>query len=91
MKTPNQKQKIAMYEAFLHKINAFIISCNNDGIKELIANADNWSYAHRRGEFLTDNQREKIINNMFWKLLDTPESDKKTSERQANFSKFRKV
>ena len=91
MKTPTLRQKVDQYESFLHKINSFIVSCNNDGIKELVENADNWSYAHRRGEFLTDNQREKIINNMFWKLLDTPKSDKKTSERQANYSKFRKV
>jgi len=91
MKTPNLRQKVDQYETFLHKINSFIVSCNNDGIRELVENADNWSYSHRRGEFLTDKQREKIINDMFWKLLDTPKSDKETSERQANYSKFRKV
>lgn len=82
MKKPTNKEKISQYEAFLHKINSFIISCNNDGIRELVENADNWSYAHRRGEFLTDNQRQKMINNAFWKLLDTPNADKATTERQ---------
>lgn len=82
MKSPTNKEKILQYETFLHKINMFCISGNNDGIKELVENADNWSYAHRRGEFLTDKQREKIINNMFWKLCDTPKTDKDSEERQ---------
>lgn len=86
MNTPNQKEKISMYEAFLHKINAFIVSCNNDGIKELVENADNWSYAHRRGEFVTDAQRNKMINSAFWKLLDTPKTDKDSEERQKFWS-----
>ena len=76
-----------MYELFLHKINSFIVSCNNDGIKELIANADNWSYSHRCGEFVTDNKRQQTINNALWKLLDTPKSDKETKERQSKYSK----
>jgi hypothetical protein len=87
MKTPTNKEKILQYEAFLHKINSFIVSCNNDGIKELVENADNWSYSHRCGEFVTDNQRQKMINGTFWKLLDTPKADKATQERQAKYSK----
>jgi hypothetical protein len=82
MKTPTLKQKVEMYENFLHKINIFIISGNNDGIRELVNNADNWSYAHRSGEFLTDKQRRKMINDMFQKLCDTPKADKETKERQ---------
>jgi hypothetical protein len=82
MKTPTLKQKVEMYENFLHKINIFIISGNNDGIRELVNNADNWSYAHRSGEFLTDKQRRRMINDMFQKLCDTPNTDKITKERQ---------
>lgn len=85
MKVPTLRQKVDHYESFLHKINSFIVSSNNDGIKELVENADNWSYAHRRGEFLTDKQRETIINDMFWKLLDTPKADKATKERQTKY------
>ena len=83
MKTPNKNEKITMYESFLHKINSFIVSCNNDGIKELVENADNWSYAFRisNGE-LSDREQQKVINNAFWKLCDTPKSDKVTQERQ---------
>ncbi len=73
---------MTQYEAFLHKINMFIVSCNNDGIRELVENADNWSYSHRSGEFVTDTQRDKMINGTFWKLLDTPKADKATQEGQ---------
>ena len=78
MKKPTNKQKIEMYEAFLHKINLGIVCCNNLMIQELVANADRWSYAHRRGEFVSDKQRKQMINNMFQKLCDTPEADKAT-------------
>ena len=43
MKTPTLKEKVKQYEAFLHKINACIISCNHEGVRELVQNADNWS------------------------------------------------
>jgi hypothetical protein len=90
MKTPTLKQKVEQYENFLHKINIFIISGNNDGIKELVNNADNWSYAHRSGEFLTDKQRRKMINDMFQKLCDTPKTDKAAEERQRAFTELAK-
>jgi hypothetical protein len=90
MKTPTLKQKVAQYEAFLHKINMFIVSCNNDGIRELVENADNWSYSHRSGEFVTDTQRDKMINGTFWKLLDTPKADKVTKERQKAWTEAQK-
>jgi len=82
MKSPTNKEKILQYETFLHKINMFCISGNNEGIKELVENADNWSYSHRCGECVTDNQRKKMINGTFWKLCDTPKSDKDAEERQ---------
>jgi hypothetical protein len=86
MKSPTNKQKIEMYESFLHRINSFVISGNNEGIGELIQNADNWSYSHRRGNGeLSDRDQQKIINNTFWKLCDTPHSDKKTIERQKKY------
>lgn len=87
MKTPTLKQKVEMYEYFLHKINMFCISGNNDGIRELVENADNWSYSHRSGEFVTDSQRQKMIDGKFWKLVDTPKADKATEKRQVKYSK----
>ena len=86
MKTPTLRQKVDQYETFLHRINMFIISGNNDGIRELVENADNWSYSHRSGEFATDAQRDKMINGAFWKLCDTPKTDKDSEERQKFWS-----
>ena len=83
MKTPTLKEKVKMYESYLHKINMFIISGNTKGISELVRNADIWSYAHRvgNGEF-SERKQQKAINNAFHKLLDTPQADKDTKERQ---------
>jgi hypothetical protein len=91
MKTPTLREKVYQYELFLHKINSFIVSCNNDGIKELVENADNWSYSHRisNGE-LSDREQQKLINNAFWKLLDTPKTYKTIDEMQKKYSEARK-
>jgi hypothetical protein len=91
MKTPTLKEKVSQYESFLHKINSFIVSCNNDGIKELVENADIWSYAHRVGNGeLSDREQQKLINNAFWKLLDTPKTHKAVEEMQKKYSEARK-
>ena len=87
MKKPTKNEKISIYEEFLHKINMFIISSNDEGIRELVYNADNWSYAHRRGEFITEKQRQKMINSALWNLCDTPNADKTTKERQRKYEK----
>jgi hypothetical protein len=87
MKNPTLKQKVAQYEAFLHKINMFIISPNNDGIRELVENADIWSYAHRVGNGeLSDKKQQQAINKAFWKLCDTPKTDKDSEDRQKFWS-----
>jgi hypothetical protein len=86
MKKPTLKEKVEHYETFLHKINLFITCCNHDGVAELVKNADGWSYAHRSGEFVTDKQRDQMIANAFWKLCDTPETNKASAERQSKYS-----
>jgi hypothetical protein len=91
MKTPTLKEKVSQYESFLHKINSFIVSCNNDGIAELVQNADNWSYSHRVGNGEpSDREQQRMINNAFWKLLDTPEADKASKERQQKYTEVLK-
>jgi hypothetical protein len=91
MKTPTNKEKILQYESFLHKINSFIVSCNNDGIKELVENADNFSYSYRVGNGEpSDREQQQIINKAFWKLLDTPKADKATEERQKAWTEAQK-
>lgn len=90
MKNPTLKQKIKQYEAFLHLINSFIISGSHEGIRELVKNADNWSYAHRRGNGeLSERKQQQAINNAFWNLLKTPNADKETEERQKAYLKIK--
>jgi hypothetical protein len=87
MKTPTLRKKVDQYESFLHKINMCCISGNNDGIRELVENADIWSYAHRVGNGeLSDKKQQQAINNAFWKLCDTPKTDKDSEERQKFWS-----
>ena len=49
MKTPDDKEKIAMYERYLHALSVMCTCSDGFGIKELVTNADIWSYAHRVG------------------------------------------
>jgi len=90
MKKPTQKQKIEMYEKFLHKINMCVICCDNTGIQELVHNADMWSYAFRVGNGgLSERQQQRVVTEAFWKLCDTPKSDKETEERQKKYLEFK--
>jgi hypothetical protein len=91
MKNPTLKEKVKMYEDYLHRINMFVICSDNDGVAELVQNADNWSYAHRIGNGeISDRKQQDLINNAFWRLCDTPEADKKTKERQKKYSESKK-
>ena len=91
MKTPNDKEKIVMYERYLHALSIMCTCTDNFGAKELVTNADIWSYAHRvsNGE-LSDDEQQKVIDNAFWKLLDTPETDAITKERQRKYTEAQK-
>ena len=92
MKTPTKDEKIAMYERYLHALSIMCTCVDNFGVKELVTNADIWSYAHRisNGE-LSDEEQQQAINNAFWKLLDTPETDAITKERQRKYTEAQKA
>jgi len=81
LKKPTLKQKVAQYEAFLHKINMAVCCMDNLAIQELVQNADAWSYAARvsNGQW-TEGKQEEYINIKFNKLLDTPKADKAREE-----------
>lgn len=80
-KNPTLKQKVQMYEAFLHKINMACICMDNLAIQELVQNADAFSYAHRQGNgMLSDKEQQELINSKFSKLLDTPKADEARKE-----------
>jgi hypothetical protein len=88
MKKPTLKQKVAQYEAFLHKINMACICMDNLAIQELVQNADAWSYAHRQGNGeLSDKEQQDLINAKFMKLLDTPKADKAREEMRQKRTK----
>lgn len=76
-----------MYESFLHRLNMFMTCMESAGIQELLANADRFSYAHRVGNGeLSEAEQEAVIDSAFWKLCDTPETDKLVTERQKKYS-----
>jgi hypothetical protein len=64
---------------------------DNFGVKELVTNADIWSYAPRVGNGeLDDDRQQSVIDNAFWKLLDTPETDAITKDRQRKYTEMHK-
>jgi hypothetical protein len=88
MKTPTLKEKVRMYEDFLHKISMGCTCMNHEMIRELVANADNFSYMHRIGNGMcSEREQQQAINDAFYKLLDTPNADKETKARQEEYSK----
>ena len=92
MKTPTKDEKIAMYERYLHALSIMCTCVDNFGVKELVTNADIWSYAHRVGNGeLSDEEQQQAIDNAFWKLLDTPETDAITKERQRKYTEAQKA
>lgn len=69
MKTPTDKEKIQMYEGFLHDINLYCVCCDNEKIKQLVHNADNWSYSFRVGNgMLSEGEQQEQIDAAFWRL-----------------------
>jgi hypothetical protein len=83
MKNPTLKDKVKMYEAFLHKISMACTCMDNLAIQELVQNADAFSYAHRQGNgMLSDKQQQELINSKFFKLCDTPKAGKSLDERR---------
>lgn len=81
-KTPTDREKIEKYESFLHKLDLCAsVACDPVAVKELIENASNWSYAHRIGNGeLPEQEQQKHIDSSFWRLSDTPKSDKRSHE-----------
>lgn len=91
MKTPDKDEKIAIYERYLHALSIMCMCTDGFGVKELVTNADIWSYAHRVGNGeLSDDEQQKAIDRAFWKLCDTPETDAITKERQRKYTEAQK-
>ena len=65
--------------------------CDNLAIQELVHNADMWSYMHRCGNGEpSEKEQQRMVNEIFWKLCDTPKSEKEVEERQKKYSEKQK-
>lgn len=90
MKSPTNSEKVKIYEQFLHKINMMLACCNNEGVKELINNANQWSYYHRTGNGeLTEKEQQQLINKAFWRLCETPSTDILNLKRQQQYDRYK--
>jgi hypothetical protein len=82
------KDKLKIYEDFLHKINLFRLSGNSVGIGELIDNADNWSWSHRVGNgAIEEDVMTANVERLTRVLTDTPKADEATRLRQEQYMK----
>ena len=66
-----QKKKIEVYERVLHNINMFAyVTMDHEAMDDLIRKICNWSYAHRVGNgMLTEKRQKKLIKEAFNKLV----------------------
>lgn len=73
-KQPTLKEKVKMYEKFLHDIQMYSVCCRGDLIQVLVNNACSWSYSHRvgNGEY-SDKEQDSIVVANFWKLTTVPD------------------
>jgi hypothetical protein len=70
MKTPSNKEKIIIYESYLHLLQLYVEMGATDSIGKLLRNACDWSYAHRFGNGeLSENEQKELINKKFNNLL----------------------
>lgn len=72
-KQPTLKEKVKMYEQFLHDIQMYSVCGRGDLIQALVDNACSWSYAHRCGDFYSEKEIDKAVNANFWKLTIVPD------------------
>lgn len=74
LKTPSLKEKVAVYEAFFHRVNFHRnLTMNEKAIIKLLEIADAWSWAHRsgNGEY-SEAEKQQHINSAFEKMKTLP-------------------
>lgn len=68
MKKVIQKEKIKIYEHFLHQLNLYsTVVLNEDKIKEALEIINNWSYTHRQ-DSISEVERELLIDKYLQKM-----------------------
>ena len=63
------REKVEMYEGFLHDINMCYTCLNHEKIGKLVENADSWSYAHRVGNGIYSEEEQEAIVRKHFKAL----------------------
>jgi len=60
------KEKVEVYEKFFHQIQLhFSIVYGTLKVEEALRIIDDWSYAHRVGNGLSDEEQEKLVEVQF--------------------------
>jgi hypothetical protein len=85
------KQKIDIYEQYLCKISDYYTQSENDGIKELLNNADRWNHARKEQLQYLDQQTKRLFDWTERTLYKTPETDRKIRHRERALNKKEKV
>lgn len=63
--------KIKVYEKFFHQIQLHYSLVGNDKkVKEALDIIDDWSYSHRCGDCITEEERQQLIDGQFKKMED---------------------
>ena len=83
------KDKVEMYEKFLHKLSTYVICMEHEGIKELVQNADRWSRGYSQ-DFYDDKEQKRYNEWALRTLCNTPETDKNVRRRQRAYTEAQK-
>ena len=83
------KDKVEMYEKFLHKISTYVICMEHEGIAELVKNADRWSHGYR-GDYVDEKEQKRYNEWALRTLCNTPETDKSVRRRQRAYTEAQK-
>ncbi len=62
------EEKVKKYECLLHTINLYRMCLNKHGVVKLLDNIDVWSYAHRSGNGISEEEQQERIDQAFDKL-----------------------
>lgn len=82
IKPPTPEEKIKQYESFLHKLNSYVESMDSNSVKELVENADKWSYLNK------SKKPKVLVNEAFWKLCETPRANLLREKAKNTYTRY---
>lgn len=58
-----QKDRLRIYEKFMHKMSMYVTDMNSDKVREGVSLMDSWSYAHRAGNGeRSEHEQRKLVD-----------------------------